>query len=133
MHSPGKTKLTLMTTTRKLLSSKGEIETFHICALYATLAQKISLSSTSDLIITKAVAAMNNEEGEPWIPWMAKEDWTYENGSLYFKHWLYIPEPAYHDLVKSLQELPTRGHEGFFCTLHQMQKDYWWPGMLTFL
>ena len=42
-------------------------------------------------------------------------------------------KPACHDLVKSLHELPAGGHEGFFCTLHCMQKDYWWPGISTFL
>ena len=60
-------------------------------------------------------------------------DWEFIDNSLYFRHRLYIPEPARHDLVKSLHKSPAGGHEGFFCTLHQMQKDYWWPGMSTFL
>ena len=60
-------------------------------------------------------------------------DWELVNGALYFKHWLYILELVCHDLVKSLHELPTGGHEGLFCTLNHMQKDYWWPGMSTFL
>ena len=60
-------------------------------------------------------------------------DWEFFDRALYFKHQLYIPEPAHHDLIKSLHKLPARGHEGFFCTLHQMQKDFWWPGMSTFL
>ena len=42
-------------------------------------------------------------------------------------------KPTCHDLVKLLHELLAGGHEGFFCTLHCMQKDYWWPGMSTFL
>ena len=76
---------------------------------------------------------MNDETGEPWIPRTTKVDWEFEDGALYFKHQLYIPELACHDLVKSLHELPARGHKGFFHMLHHMQKDYWWPGMLTFL
>ena len=52
---------------------------------------------------------------------------------LYFQYRLYVPELAYLDLIKSLHKLPARGHEGFFCTLHHIQKDYWWPGMSTFL
>ena len=112
---------------------KGGDQYFHICAIDATLTNKISLSSTSDPIITKALATMNDKRGEPWIPWTTKTDWEFIGGALYFKHWLYVPEPARHDLIKSLHELPTGGHEGFFHTLHCMQKDYWWPGMSTFL
>ena len=50
------------------------------------LAQKITLSSTSDPVVVKALAAMNDEEGELWIPQTAKEDWTFDNGMLYFKN-----------------------------------------------
>ena len=52
---------------------------------------------------------------------------------MYFKHQLYVPELACHNLVSSLHQTPTGGHQGFFCTLHHMQRDYWWPGMSTFL
>ena len=76
---------------------------------------------------------MNDKKGEPWIPQTAKMDWEFVDRALYFKHQLYVPELARHDLIKSLHELPARGHKGFFCTLHCMQKDYWWPGMSTFL
>ena len=55
---------------------------------------------------------MNDEKGEPWISQTTKMDWEFTDGALYFKHWLYVPELACHDLVKSLHELPTRGHEG---------------------
>ena len=72
---------------------------------------------------------MNSDNGEPWIPCTMAADWEFINNSLYFKHRLYIPEPARHDLVKSLHDSPTGGHEGFFQTLHHMQRDYWWPGM----
>ena len=76
---------------------------------------------------------MNNMDGEPWIPQTNKTDWEFSDGALYFKHQLYVPEPARHDLVDSLHKSPTVGHEGFFQTLHHMQRDYWWPGMSTFL
>ena len=76
---------------------------------------------------------MHEDTKEPWIPNSTAADWEFSNNSLYFKHRLYIPEPAHHNLVKSLHNSPTGGHEGFFRTLHHMQKDYWWPGMSTFL
>ena len=55
---------------------------FHIWALDVTLAQKITQSMSSNPIVTKVLMAMNDEEGGPWIPWMAKEDWTFKGGQL---------------------------------------------------
>ena len=112
---------------------KGKDQYFHIQTINATLAKKISSLTAEDPIISKALAAMNSDTKEPWIPHTTAADWEFSNNSLYFKHRLYIPELACHDLVKSLHDSPTRGHKGFFRTLHCMQKDYWWPGMSTFL
>ena len=118
---------------REITLLKGKDQCFHIRTIDAALAKKISSSSTEDPIISKALAAMNSDNGEPWIPCTTAADWEFIDNSLYFKHHLYVPEPACRDLVKSLHDSPTRGHEGFFWTLHRMQRDYWWPGMSTFL
>ena len=93
---------------------KGKDQYFHICAIDAALAKKISSSTAADPIISKALAAMNSDTKEPWIPHTTAADWEFSNNSLYFKHCLYIPESARHDLVKSLHDSPTGGHEGFF-------------------
>ena len=118
---------------REITLLKGKDQYFHICTIDAALTKKISSSSKGDPIVTKALATMNNNSGEPWIPRTMAADWKFIDNTLYFKHHLYVPEPAHHDLVKSLHESPARGHEGFFRTLHQMQRDYWWLGMSTFL
>ena len=118
---------------REITLLKGKDQYFHIRAIDATLAKKISSSTAADPIISKALAAMNSDTKEPWIPHTTTADWEFNNNSLYFKHCLYIPEPARHDLVKSLHSSPAGGHKGFFRTLHRIQKDYWWPGMSTFL
>ena len=47
---------------------KGKDQYFHIHAIDTALANKISSSSTTDPIVTKALATMNNDSGEPWIP-----------------------------------------------------------------
>ena len=99
---------------REITLLKGGDQYFHICALDVALANKISLSSISDPIVTKTPAAMNDQSSEPWIPWTTKTDWKFVDGALYFKHHLYVPELAHHDLVKSLHESPAGGHEGFF-------------------
>ena len=106
---------------------------FHVNALNAALATKIAQSSTHDPIVSRALEAMNSDQGEPWIPCTLKANWHFEEGKLYFKGRLYIPESNRHDLIKSLHESPCGGHEGFYCTLHCVQRDYWWPGMSTFL
>ena len=118
---------------REITLLKGRDQYFHVHAINAALAEKISSLSAVDPIVTKALAAMNNDCSEPWIPQTTAADWKFIDNSLYFKHCLYVPEPACHDLVRSLHESPARGHEGFFQTLHQMQRDDWWPGMSTFL
>ena len=99
---------------REITLLKGREQYFHIHAIDAALAKKISSSSTEDPVITKALAAMNHDNSEPWIPHMAAADWKFIDNSLYFKHRLYVPEPACLKLVQLLHESPTRGHEGFF-------------------
>ena len=47
---------------------KGKDQYFHVRAIDITLAKKISSSSKEDPIVTKALTAMNNDNGEPWIP-----------------------------------------------------------------
>ena len=118
---------------REITLLKGKNQYFHIRAIDAALAKKISSLSAEDPVISKALTAMNSDSGEPWIPHTTAVDWDFIDSSLYFKHRLYIPEPARHDLIKTLHNSPAGGHEGFFRTLHRMQKDYWWPGMSTFL
>ena len=103
---------------REITLLKGKDQYFHIRAINATPAKKISSSTAQDPIVTKALAAMNYDGSEPWIPRTTAADWKFINNSLYFKLRLYIPEPACHDLVKSLHNSPTGGHEGFFRTLH---------------
>ena len=113
-----------------LLGNKDQY--FHIRSLDVTLATKIAKSSTMDPIIMKALAAMNDKTREPWIPRTSKKDWQFDDGKLYFKQRLYIPEPDHLALIKSLHESPTGGHKGFFHALHHIQKDYWWPRISIF-
>ena len=68
---------------------KGNDQYYHIWAIDAALAEKIALCSSSDPIVTRALTTMNDEKGEPWIPWTTKTDWEFIDGALYFKHWLY--------------------------------------------
>ena len=125
----GKDEIKTCDDNREITLLKGKDQYFHVRIIDAVLTKKISSSSKEDPIVTKALATMNNKRGKPWIPWTVVADWKFIDNALYFKHRLYVPEPACHDLVKSLHKSPAGGHEGFFQTLHHMQRDYWWLGM----
>ena len=84
---------------REITLLKGKDQYFHIRAIDTALTKKISSSSEGDLIITKALATMNNDSSEPWIPRTTAADWKFIDNSLYFKHRLYVPVPTCHNLV----------------------------------
>ena len=71
---------------REITLLKGKDQYFHIRAIDAALAEKISSSTTDDPIISKALAAMDKDTKEPWLPHSTAADWEFSNGSLYFKH-----------------------------------------------
>ena len=76
----------------------NDVYNYHIWQLDLDLAQKISNSSTSNPIIVKALVVMNNANINLWLSQTTKEDWRIEDSKLYFKHHLYIPEEAQHQL-----------------------------------
>ena len=53
---------------REITLLKGKDQYFHIRAIDIALAKKISSSTAQDPIVTKALAAMNHDSDEPWIP-----------------------------------------------------------------
>ena len=79
---------------REITLLKGKDQYFHIRAIDVALEKKISSSTAADPIISKALAAMNSDTKEPWIPHTTAADWKFNNNSLYFKHRLYIPWPS---------------------------------------
>ena len=79
---------------REITLLKGKDQYFHIRAINVALTKKISSSSTEDPIVSKALATMNSNNREPWIPHTTAADWEFIDNSLYFKHHLYVPEPT---------------------------------------
>ena len=53
---------------REITLLKGKDQYFHIQAIDVALAKKISSSTAQDPIVAKALAAMNHDNSEPWIP-----------------------------------------------------------------
>ena len=52
---------------REITLLKGKDQYFHIQAIDVALAKKMSSSTAQDPIVTKALATMNHNGGEPWI------------------------------------------------------------------
>ena len=63
-----KVKVETSNNNQEITLLKGKDQYFHIHAINTAPAKKISSSSANDSIVTKALAAMNDDSSEPWIP-----------------------------------------------------------------
>ena len=76
--------------------------------LDAALTTKIVESTPSDQFVVNALVALDVETVP--LPRSQKEDWYFDQGTLYYKLCLYIPEPAQHSLVKNIHESLAGAH-----------------------
>ena len=102
-----------------------------IRALDLSLARHIQKSSSSDPLVLRAIENLHNNT--PLFPRSLIKDWKYDDGHLYYKEQMYIPPEARHSLVSSLHSSPTLGHAGRFCTKTFLERDFWWPGLSTYV
>ena len=96
-------------------------------AINVAPADKIKDSSSSDLLILQAIHQMKKEL--PLFNRSKAEDWTFNDGHLYYKTHLYILEAAHHDLVATAHSFFKGGHGSHLHTIALLSKDYWWPGV----
>ena len=90
----------------------------------------MSSSLTDPLVVT---ALQNLSAGSPLFPRSSLSDWYFDGSQLYFKHCLYIPTSACHDLVSFIHTSLASGHGGFFRTYSSLSRNYWWLGMSSFV
>ena len=102
-----------------------------IRAIDTALVNKITSSSSADLLVLDALRSLS--VGSPLFPHSSLTNWHFSNSCLYFKNRLYIPPNACHDLVTSVHSSLASGHGGFFRTYCLLSRDYWWPGMSSFV
>jgi len=102
-----------------------------IRALEVQLAERIAEFTATDPLVKDATNAMAKHSS--LFPRAAHNDWTFLDGALYYKSRLYVPELARQDLVCSLHCSPAGGHGSYFRTVYLVQRDYWWPGLTTFV
>ena len=55
------------------------------------------------------------------------------NGHLYFKGRMYIPPHERQAITRSIHDSPTTGHAGHFRTKALLERDFWWPGLSSFV
>ena len=102
-----------------------------IQAIDTALIDKITSSSMSDPLVVSALQSLSI--GSPLFPHSSLSDWRFSDSLLYFKTRLYIPATAHHNLVSSVHSSPAAGHGSFFRTSTLLSRDYWWPGMSSFI
>jgi hypothetical protein len=102
-----------------------------INALDLSLIHHIHSSSASDPLVLCAIQNLSQET--PLFPRSALADWTFDNGNLYYKHRLYVPPSARSQILHSIHSSPLSGHLGRFRTKAIVERDFWWPGLSTFV
>jgi hypothetical protein len=63
------------------------------------------------------------------------QDWNLEDGIILYHGHVYIPknESLRWDIIKSCHENITTGHPGRWKTYEIVTREFWWPGMSTFV
>ena len=62
-------------------------------------------------------------------------DWTVEDGLMFYKGWCYVPDnlEVRRQVVSQYHDTISAGHSGQLKTQELVQRDYWWPGLVTFV
>ena len=62
-------------------------------------------------------------------------DWTVEDGLMFYKGWCYVPDnlEVRRQVVSQYHDTLSAGHLGQLKTQELIQRDYWWPGLATFV
>jgi len=65
------------------------------------------------------------------------QDWNYENGLLLYRGKIYISysmeDTLRQQIIQMHHDLSSAGHPGWWKTYKLVSRNYWWPGMTTFV
>jgi len=118
-------------------------EFFAINALKATHESPIN----DEIILKKVKAALLSNEVTKDYKSLLKsgprefekslQDWNYENGLLMYRGKIYIPhsieDTLRQQIIQMHYDLPSARHSGWWKTYKLVSRNYWWPGMTTFV
>src|SRR5271155_4473791 len=97
------------------------------------LGNLIKKTDQTDQVVQEALAALLN--GGPFPMKSALSDWRIDNDLVFYKDWCYVPDnlELRRNIIKRYHNAIPVGHPGRLATQAIVQRDYWWPGMATFI
>lgn len=117
---------------------KGEVaiilpESIFIATMEIPLKDWIQMAMEEDLFAIEAVEGLQKMNIPPLKT--ALTDWKIKDGLLFFKTRLYILLNALlrREIVSMHHDPPVMGHPGVFKTLELVRRNYWWPGLYSFI
>jgi hypothetical protein len=90
-----------------------------------------STNPLSDPIIIAAQQALDGLSTPPMKS--ALSDWRLDDGTLFYKDRAYVPAHLRRRILTLHYDHLTARHPGRFKTEELVKRDYWWPGMGTFI
>jgi hypothetical protein len=108
-------------------------DTLFVKAIDINLHDLIAKNIMKDDLVKDAIRAVK-ENGTPPMK-SAISDWKFEDGLLFFQDRCYVPQnnQLRKEITQKYHESIATGHPGQFQTLELIRRDYWWPGMTTFI
>ena len=104
-----------------------------ISAMDVDLANQIWANNAIDKVVLDTLAAAKSSDVLPMKSILA--DWIFEDGLVFYQNQCYVPvdENLCRNIVRRYHDLQPMGHPGQFATLELVRRDYWWPGMASFV
>ncbi|EJF56206.1 hypothetical protein DICSQDRAFT_25763, partial [Dichomitus squalens LYAD-421 SS1] len=98
-----------------------------------SLADRIRAVLKTDQVVLDALAAVKTGGILPMKSTL--KDWISDDGLVFYQKRCYIPldEELRRDMVQRYHDHKLMGHPGQFGTLELLRRDYWWPGMASFV
>jgi len=94
---------------------------------------RLRISSSIDPVVQTALKALTDSSTPPPLR-SALSDWKLSDRILTYKGLTYVPPGELrHELTSLHHDSPTAGHPGRFKTQELLSRDYWWPGLSTFV
>jgi len=93
----------------------------------------IRKTEQTDPVVHSALAALL--EGGPFPMKSSLKDWHTANKLVFYKNRCYVPDDLTlrRNVVQKYHDIVSAGHPGRLATQILVQRDYWWPGMATFI
>ena len=95
--------------------------------------KRIRSSNERDDEVQKAYEAINLKKPRKFKKGL--EDWNTEDGLILYKGKVYVPKDPdiRKDLVQLHHDSKIAGHNGIFKTIELISRNYWWPGMTSYI